>query len=87
MFVFIDKFPVIQTRIFKIREVRCEVYSYFKKKRRDSYSPLTFIERPGQEDCRQNQEDHVPREPVPHPREVPSPPEKESRPINAAAFD
>lgn len=42
------------------------------------YSLLTLIERSGQEDCRQDQEDHVPREPVPHLREVPSPPGKET---------
>lgn len=72
-----DEFPVI-LYTFKTREACCEVYSYFKRKRRDPCSLLTFIERPGQEDCRQNQEDHVPREPVPHPREVPSPPERET---------
>lgn len=47
---------------------------YFDKKRNTLL--LTFIERSGQEDCRQDQEDHVPRQPVPHPREVPSPPRK-----------
>lgn len=35
---------------------------------------FTFIERPGQENCRQDQKDHVPRQPVPHPCEVSSPP-------------
>lgn len=72
-----NEFPVI-LYTFETREACCEVCSYFKRKTRDSYSLLTFIERPGQEDCRQNQEDHVPREPVPHPREVPSPPEREA---------
>jgi len=50
----------------------------FQQEKRCYYSLLTLIERPGQEDCRQDQEDHVPREPVPHLREVPSPPGKET---------
>lgn len=72
-----DKFPVI-SYTFEMREVRRKDPYFGKGKRRFFVCSLTFIERPGQEDCRQNQEDHVPREPVPHPREVPSPPGREN---------